>query len=202
MQQLPDLLLHHQHSAPQLQSSTPLQSADGIVVGLLYVPVADVTTMTHNSILARNGWNGVSHFDFDASPEDDGACCCMAIMMDMGGLVMQKTTSSSSSSSSSSSKNTNKPLGLVSSSDWATVEGSRRILPQDIICVTYTPRSLSSSSSSSSSSTTTSHSNFGGWTGGSAEIRVYGGNGGFHCRGDVPEGHVAGGQPARVTNGV
>ncbi len=198
MQQLPDLLLHHPQSAPQLQSSPPAQSATGIVVGLLYVPVADVTTMTHNSILARNGWNGISHFDFDASPEDDEACCCTAIMMDMGGLVMQKTTSSSSSSSS-----TNKPSGLVSSSDWATVEGSRRILPQDIICVTYTPRS---SSSSFASSSTASHSKFGGWMGGSAEIRVDGSDGGFHCRGDVPEGHVAGCEHAcvkrRVTNDV
>jgi hypothetical protein len=115
----------------------------------------------------------------------------LGLMMDMGGLVMQKTASSSSSSSN----NTKRPSGFVSSSDWAAVQGSRKIVPQDIICVTYTPRS-------SSSSSTAPHRKFGGWMGGSAEIRVDGGSGGFYCRGDVPEGHVAGREPARVTNDV
>jgi hypothetical protein len=181
MQQLPALL--HSPTPPQHISTGPSQSTAGIVVSVLYLPASDVSAFNYDSILARNGWQGGSSFNFDASPEDDAECGCQGLMMDMTGCVMRKRTSSSSSNNNS----INKPSVSVVSSPWAMAEGARPVASRDIICITYTPHNTSSSSSSSTSSA-----EYGGWMGGRAEIRVNGGGSAFACCDDVPAGHVAG----------
>jgi hypothetical protein len=155
-------------------SSASSESTACIVVGVLYVPVGDMTAFSHETILAQNGWSGNSRFSFDASPEDDSACGCGGLMLDMSGHVMRKTACSSSRGQ--------KHCVEVTSSSWELAECGRLVTAQDIIHVTYTPRNSAS----------VPRVKWGGWEGGCVLVSVDGIMGRFSCSGEVPEGHVAG----------
>jgi hypothetical protein len=170
MQQLPEL--RAARPCATTHSSASAQSTATIVVGVLYIPVSDVTAVTHDSILVRNGWSGNSGLHFEASPEDDAGCCCRGLMLDMSGRVMHRASAPGCSSAA---------LQAVSSS-WQPAEHARVVTVQDVVHVTYTPQHPAHASCLT----------FGGWGGGRAEVRVEGEGGGFSCSGEVPEGHVAG----------
>jgi hypothetical protein len=183
MQQLPELLLHPPSSTNKHASI--LQSRASVVVGAVFVPVSDVTSISSPSLLALNGWKGCSEFNFDTSPEDEVGCRCAGLMIDMRGNVMRKWLNSTGGAKCSAA---------VASSNWEAAERARPVSFDDIIAVTYAPHP-SASSSSSSSSPSSSHAaaaKFGSWFGGVIEIRVEGQDQGFLCCGEVPEGNVPG----------
>ena len=187
MQQLPSLLLHRPTSSSNL--ATTLQSTASVVIGAVFVPVSDVTSMSSPSLLALNGWKGCSEFNFDASPEDEVGCRCAGLMIDMSGNVMRKWPNGTGGANRSAA---------VASSNWEAAERARPLSLDDIIAVTYAPHPSATSSSSSSSSSSAPSSchaaaaHFGSWCGGVIEIRVEGEDQGFLCRGEVAEGHVPG----------
>ena len=185
MQQLPSLLLHRPTSSSNL--ATTLQSTASVVIGAVFVPVSDVTSMSSPSLLALNGWKGCSEFNFDASPEDEVGCRCAGLMIDMSGNVMRKWPNGTGGANRSADP---KPA----SSNWEAAERARPISLDDIIAVTYAPHpsATSSSSSSAPSSCHAAAAHFGSWCGGVIEIRVEGQDQGFLCCGEVPEGHVPG----------
>jgi hypothetical protein len=177
MQQLPDLCPLPPIRPAIQHSSVPIQSTASIVLGVLYVPVTDLTRVTRDSLLAQNGWSGRSRLNFDASPEDDLACGCEGLLLDMSGRVMRKMSRSSSNISSGQ-----KHLLEVTSSSWELAECRRLLTVDDVVHVSYEP----------SESANVSDGNWGGWNGGRVIVRVQGIEEGFSCCGEVPEGNAAG----------
>jgi hypothetical protein len=177
MQQLPGILLRR--STSSFGDTSNLQPTASVVVGAIFVPLSDVTSISNHSLSALNGWKGSSEFNFDASPEDDVGCRCAGMMIDMGGNVMRKWSNSTCRT---------KRSVAVESSNWQAAERGRTVSLHDIIAVTYTPHHSSSSSCHAAAV------NFGSWCGGVIEIRVEGGEEGFSCCGEVPEGNVPGEQ--------
>jgi hypothetical protein len=173
MQQFSDILIHNVvPSTSPCSSTTQLQSNASIVVGVLFVPVADVAAASQASLTKHNGWIGGTRFNFDSSPEDDSACCVGGLFVDMGGLMMEKKLSSSSDKAAQF---------RVVSSDWRRAEGGRAVAPSDIIHISYSP------------SAATASCDVGGWGGGRVVVAVDGAAGCYSCAADIPFGHVAGG---------